>query len=155
MHESGDSDDSEPLDSEVDDSIMLNIGSRHRTSSLGKDENDGLSDEDDYDPESLPTLDETLLNGTTDHAPNGTTQKPVGAQSKENALQILSQKYPMAPTSLADLERSDMDAQARFLFYDQDINGINLQLPVTCTECFRQGHLAEVCPFKEVRFTRM
>lgn len=148
---SADSDDSESLDSEADDSIMLNIGSRGH----GRSQNDAISisddgEADDYDPEAL-TISQSAgpvdifdnQNGT----PNGSA-----ADSKEGALLRCAQKYPNAPSTLADLCQEDMELQAKIVFYDRHINDINLQLPIVCMECLREGHLTEVCPTKEVRF---
>lgn len=148
MHLFGDSDgsdsdsDSDSQDSEeeeADDSIMLNIGSRNRNGHMPAD------DGDDYDPEPRPVLDEGFFN-------NG--DGPVDAQlaqTKEEALRCFSQKYATAPMALADLVRKDLEIQAKFLFYDREIHDIDLKLPIACTECLQEGHLAEVCPSKEVR----
>ncbi|OJJ74629.1 hypothetical protein ASPBRDRAFT_27643 [Aspergillus brasiliensis CBS 101740] len=139
MQLSGDSDDSESLGSEADDSILLNIGSRNGQS-LGQDQ-DGLitpDGDDDYDPEALPVSNGTSING-----------QPAANQSKEDALLRFSKKYPTPPSTLADLDREDMDIQAKYRFYDRDINAIDLQLPIACTECLLEGHLAEVCPSRE------
>lgn len=147
---SGDSDDSESLDSEADDSIMLNIGSRGH----GRSQNDAISisddsEADDYDPETLPISHSVGAAGIFDNqdgTPNGSA-----ANLKESALLRFAQKYPNAPSTLADLCQEDMELQAKIVFYDRHINDINLQLPVVCMECLREGHLAEVCPTKEVR----
>jgi protein AIR1/2 len=138
-----DSDDSESLDSEADDSIMLNIGTKHEQAA------------DEYDPESLD-LSQGLANGHT----NGTSKakgadslldiNPSAAQSKEEAFQHFSRKYSTAPVTLVDLNKTDLEKQAMFLYWDRDIHTLDLQLPVGCIECFRQGHMAEVCPTKEV-----
>jgi protein AIR1/2 len=129
MFQSGDSDDSS-LDSEADDSILLNIGDRN-------DQTDGLSAEGHR----------VSVNGTA----AGTATGDRSTMSKEESHRLFSQRYSVAPTILADLDRDDMEVQARCLFYDRDINGINLQLPISCTECLKEGHLAVVCPSKEVR----
>ncbi|PYH87521.1 hypothetical protein BO71DRAFT_489510 [Aspergillus ellipticus CBS 707.79] len=130
MQLSGDSDDSDSLDSEADDSILLNIGSR----APGEDGND------DYNPEALSGQ----ANGKI---PNG--QDKANGKSKEDALLRFAKKYPTAPSTLADLDRDDMDIQAKYRFYDRDINAIDLQLPIACTECLQEGHLGAVCPSKE------
>ncbi|PKX92462.1 zinc knuckle domain protein [Aspergillus novofumigatus IBT 16806] len=124
MDQSGDSDDSVSLDSEADDSILLNIGDQN-------DQTDGLSAE--VKPVSV----------------NGTAAGDRSTISKEESHRLFSQKYSVAPTILADLDRNDMEVQARCLFYDREINDINLQLPISCTECLKEGHLAVVCPSKE------
>ncbi|PTU24328.1 hypothetical protein P175DRAFT_0470242 [Aspergillus ochraceoroseus IBT 24754] len=144
---SGDSDDSESLDSEAEDSIMLNIGSRGQSQ-----QNGGLSpsdnDDDDYDPESLPLSQSTDKGMMIFDTTNGMMDDSA-TDSKESALLRFAQKYPAAPSILADLDREDMERQAKAIFYDRDINDINLQSPITCMECLREGHLADVCPMKE------
>ncbi|KNG85399.1 zinc knuckle domain protein [Aspergillus nomiae NRRL 13137] len=144
MHLSGDSDDSS-LDSEADDSILLNINSRGQTQHASQKQNGGLSlPDDEYDPESLP-VPQSIANG---HTFDG-ARDAASSTSKEEAFRHFAQKYPTNPETLADLNREDMESQAKYIFYDREINDINLQLPVTCTECMREGHLAEVCPYKE------
>ena len=146
MHLSGDSDDSS-LDSEADDSILLNINSRGQTQHASQKQNGGQSlPDDEYDPESLP-VPQSIANG---HTFDG-ARDAASSTSKEEAFRHFAQKYPTNPETLADLNREDMESQAKYIFYDREINDINLQLPVTCTECMREGHLAEVCPYKEVR----
>jgi protein AIR1/2 len=130
------SDDSE-LDSEADDSLMLNIGTK----------GDGM---DDYDPESL-LMGKSPANGLANGQSNGNAGDSVQTESKEDAFKRFSQKYPTAPVCLLDLQQDDMDIQAKFVYWDRDVNAIDLQLPVGCIECLRQGHMAEVCPTKEVR----
>jgi protein AIR1/2 len=136
VHTGSDSDDSE-LDSEADDSLMLNIGTKE----------DGV---DGYDPESL-LKGKSHTNGHANGQPNGDTSDSVQTESKEEAFKRFSQKYPTAPVCLLDLQQDDMDVQAKFVYWDRDVNDIDLQLPVGCIECLRQGHMAEVCPTKEVR----
>lgn len=143
INSASDSDDSQSLDSEADDSILLNIGTKHEQAA------------DEYDPESLD-LSQGLTNG---HA-NGTTGgkganslldiRPTATESKEEAFQHFSRKYPTAPVTLVDLNKVDLEKQAMFLYWDHDIHTLDLQLPIGCIECFRQGHMAEVCPTKEV-----
>ncbi|KAI5304611.1 hypothetical protein KEM56_006260 [Ascosphaera pollenicola] len=67
---------------------------------------------------------------------------------RQTALQKLRAKYPIEPTTLADLTRQDLEKQAKYLFYHLDINAIDLALPIRCIECFQEGHLAEICPNK-------
>ncbi|KAL2861450.1 hypothetical protein BJX68DRAFT_5219 [Aspergillus pseudodeflectus] len=184
---SDDSDDSESLDSEADDSIMLNtISSRgqdrdqngvisiyddddddydpvnamiSRNQGQFKDDAISISEDDSaddydpetlsingdgYDPEALPVLNNPAKDNSIRSIQNGS-----GAGAKEDAFARFSQKYPAAPLILADLDREDLETQARTMFYDRDINDVNLQLPITCIECLREGHLAEVCPTKE------
>lgn len=138
-----DSDGSVSLNSEADNSILLNIGSKKDTSA------------DDYDPESLMP-ENANTNGHTNGLSNGDVSAHlVGAQTgptetKEEAFQRFSRKYPTAPVALVDLNQTDFETVAKYLHWDRHISEIDLQLPVGCTECQGLGHLAEVCPTKEV-----
>jgi protein AIR1/2 len=143
INTASDSDDSQSLDSEADDSILLNIGTKHAQAA------------DEYDPESLD-LSQGLTNGRINGASGGKGADslldiiPTAAESKEEAFQQFSRKYPTAPVTLVDLDKRDLEKQAMFLYWDRDIHTLDLQLPVGCIECFRQGHMADVCPTKEV-----
>lgn len=137
---------SDSIDSEEnDDSIMVNVGSLQQTAN-----GDGSTRGSEYDSESRRVIEEGLLNGA-DSAVDA--KQSSSGESKEEALRRFSQKYPTYPMTLVDLDRHDFEVQAKYLFYDRDINDINLALPIGCTECLREGHLAEVCPSKEVRIS--
>ncbi|KAL4979192.1 hypothetical protein BDW66DRAFT_119396 [Aspergillus desertorum] len=149
------SDDSGSLDSEADDSIMLNIGSQGQSRSqhdvIHISDDDSESEGDGYDPETLSVSHGSapvniLDSSNGDGADVGSAVNP---ESKESALLRFAQKYPTTPSILADLDREDMELQAKIIFYNRDINDINLQLPITCMECLQEGHLAEVCPTRE------
>lgn len=145
---SDDSGDSDSIDSEeADDSIVLNIGSRNPGSRNGEKPAQGS----EYDPESRRVIEEGFLNSKALHTHDGVAEEHPFAQSKEEALRRFSRKYPTAPSTLVDLDHHDFEVQAKFLHFDRDINDVNLDLPIGCTECLREGHLAEVCPSKEVR----
>ena len=145
---SEDSEDSDSLDSEeADDSIVLNLGSRNQESRNGELASQGSKG----DAESRRVIEEGLLNGKISDTRDGAADGATPAQSKEEALRRFTQKYPTAPSTLVDLDRRDFEVQARFLHFGRDINDINLDLPIACTECLQEGHLAEVCPSKEVR----
>jgi protein AIR1/2 len=125
------------LDSEADDSILLNIGEKAEDTA------------DEYRPEDVVT------NGQTNGHVNGVSEESASApsgssESKEEAFERYAKKYPTPPAVLMDLRKGDMEIQAQFIYWDQDINDIDLQLPVGCTECLQFGHQAEVCPTKEV-----
>lgn len=144
MNTASDSDDSESSDSEADDSIMLNIGTKHEQAA------------DDYDPEVLD-LDSDHVNGKTNGTSSGRKSSDslldltsTSPESKEEAFQRFSRRYPTAPVTLVDLEKTDLEKQAMFVYWDQEIHSLDLQLPIGCVECLRQGHMAEVCPTKEV-----
>ncbi|KAL4970846.1 zinc knuckle domain protein [Aspergillus stella-maris] len=148
---SGDSDDSGSLDSEADDSIMLNtIGSRGEIRSQNDiinisddDDDEDDSEGDGYDPEALPVSRPAAVTDLFS-APNGTR-----SDSKDSALQRLSKRYPIMPSTLADLDREDLEIQAKIVFYSRDIYDLNLQQPIMCMECLREGHHTEICPLKE------
>lgn len=140
MDSSGDSDDSESLDSRADDSIMLNIGDRSAEEQNGQA---AANEDDDYDPEFNPALDESLANGNASGVQNGTTTN----SSKEEAMRSVTQTYPTAPAVMVDLVGDDKDIQARFMYWK---GMIDHQSPVCCTECLQEGHIAQVCPSKEV-----
>lgn len=128
------SDDSDSLDSEADDSILLNIG----------DKMDGVDGANDYDPATL----------ALQHASNNTNTNMNGSShgppSKEEAFQQFSRKYPTAPTSLIDLNQHDLELQAEYVHFDKSIHDLDLRLPISCVECQREGHMADICPSKEV-----
>ncbi|GFG24008.1 hypothetical protein IFM61606_03904 [Aspergillus udagawae] len=92
MDQSGDSDDSVSLDSEADDSILLNIGDQN-------DQTDGLSAEANL----------VSVNGTAAERIASGDRSTI---SKEESHRLFSQKYSVAPTILADLDRDDMEVQA-------------------------------------------
>lgn len=144
------SDDSESgeISEDEGDSIMLNLGSRQAMHSQHHINGEASSEEDEYDPERLPLTGTATSRGTS----NGISAPPVpmGAVSKEEAHRLFSKKYAAAPTVLADLDREDLETQARYFFYDRDIHDVDLQLPIACAECLQKGHLAIVCPLREV-----
>lgn len=74
----------------------------------------------------------------------------VEASSKEEAFRAFAQKYPAAPVSLVDLTTSDLQMQGIFVYWDQKLETLDLQLPIGCIECLKTGHLADICPTKEV-----
>lgn len=132
------------VNSAADNSIMLNIGAKKDTPA------------DNDNPESL-MMEHTLTNGHANGLANGIVAASRGdaqarpTHTKEDAFQRFHQKYPTAPVTLVDLNQTDFEAVARYLHWDRHISEIDLQLPVGCTECHGQGHLADVCPTKEVR----
>ena len=154
-----DSDDSDDNSEEEkgNDTIMLNIGSRNANNSVSEDE-------DDYDPESRHVIEEGLFDGGAplsdggvllfDSGPalsnNAASNDGRTARTKEDAFRLASEKYPTAPVILADLDREGFEAQAKFIYYDREMYQVDPTLPISCTECLQEGHLAEVCPSKEV-----
>lgn len=142
-----DSDDSESLDSRADDSIMLNIGSRSAGKQNGQVGTD--DDDDDYDPETHPILDQPIANGRSSEIRNETAPE----SSKEEAFHNFTQLYPTAPALMSSLVLKDMEIQDRYMYWTGPEGDI--YSPVVCTECLRKGHIARVCPSKEVSFSRL
>jgi protein AIR1/2 len=133
------SDDSDSLDSEADDSILLNIGSKEN----------GMDDGEDYDPERLMP-ENGIQNGTTAASTSNGVETESGSQSKEEAFRLFALKYPTAPTSLVDLNKKDLETQSRYVYYDRNIHDLDLKLPISCIECQTEGHMADICLTKEV-----
>ncbi|EEQ88257.1 zinc knuckle domain-containing protein [Blastomyces dermatitidis ER-3] len=68
---------------------------------------------------------------------------------KAEAIRLFRAKYPSDPTTLADLTRVDLETQARYIFLDLEPEDLDLSLPITCIDCMKEGHLADICPNKE------
>ena len=148
---------SESDDEKAGDTIMLNIGA--------KDASPVSEDEDDYDPESRHMLEEGLLDGGAPLFDGGVRLFDGGgrplftdeafpdqqsARSKEDAFYHFSQKYPTPPVTLADLSNKDLESQAKFIYYDRELNELDPWSSIICIECLQEGHLEQVCPTKEV-----
>lgn len=69
---------------------------------------------------------------------------------KEAAMRAFNDKYRSDPQTLANLHREDLELQAKYIFYNVAIDELDLRRPITCMDCFKEGHLADVCPDKEV-----
>ncbi|ODH52220.1 hypothetical protein GX48_01536 [Paracoccidioides brasiliensis] len=68
---------------------------------------------------------------------------------KAEAIRLFRARYHSDPITLADLTRNDLEIQARYIFFDMPPEDLDLRLPVRCTECMKEGHLADICPSKE------
>lgn len=122
--------------SEGGDSMMLNIGQQDvehhpRDSKIGESANGSAL------------------------ARDGTRKSSSSSRSKAAALAEFSSKYKVAPTVLADLNHRDLQIQARYFFNGRNVNDLDLSMPISCTECLENGHLALVCPSKEVCYSYM
>ncbi|KAJ5700538.1 hypothetical protein N7536_003551 [Penicillium majusculum] len=126
-----DTDDSDSLGSEADDSILLNIGDKM-----------GMDGANDYDPATL-----AHQHGSNANLNGSSTQ--TGPGSKEEAFRLFSLKYPNAPIALVDLSQTDLEIIAKYVYFDRNIHDLDLKLPISCIECHREGHMADVCPAKE------
>lgn len=130
-----DTEDSDSLGSEADDSILLNIGDKM-----------GIDSAIDYDPATLAHQ----HGSTTGNSNLKGASTQIGPGSKEEAFRLFSIKYPNAPIALVDLSQTDLEILAKYVFFDRNIHDIDLKLPISCIECQREGHVADVCPAKEV-----
>ncbi|KAJ5522260.1 hypothetical protein N7527_006375 [Penicillium freii] len=126
-----DTDDSDSLGSEADDSILLNIGDKM-----------GMDGANDYDPATL-----AHQHGSSSNLKGASTQ--TGPGSKEEAFRLFSLKYPNTPVALIDLSQTDLEIIAKYVYFDRNIHDLDLKLPISCIECQREGHMADVCPAKE------
>ena len=140
----GDSD-SVSQDSEADNSIMLNIGSKSLDGAGDDGSERGVVSNGRLDS---PTHSPALQNGSG----SGSGSRRDWPQSKEEAFQQFSQRYPTPPETLVDLTHDDLDIQVKFFYITREIlgQGVDLQLPIGCIMCYQTGHLALVCPTNEV-----
>lgn len=77
------------------------------------------------------------------------------ASTNDQRLQSLNHYrsiYPTPPSTLVDLSRQHLEIQAKYFHYHTALADLDLSLPIRCTECTKEGHLAQVCPMKEVGF---
>ncbi|KAJ9387548.1 hypothetical protein DTO063F5_3112 [Paecilomyces variotii] len=149
------SDDSESGEiSEGDDSIMVNVGTRPENTMEAQRQDGGVSSKENPFPTATH---KGGVNGTVNGhgqyssaTTNGSSANEASKlHSKEDSFRSFSSRYPTPPSTLADLAHEDLQTQVKYVFYGRDENDLDLTLPVTCTECFQEGHLAEVCPSKE------
>lgn len=150
---------------EGDSTIMLNIGSRNDPVVIDETTDGAPLKEGLFPSNTPPPLDPGRINGAADertvsnvqNASADVVSQPSGTSSprpsKEDAFRAFCRKYATPPSILADLDSKDLEVQARHFFYNRSIHDIDLTLPIACTECLQEGHLAEVCPSKEVRFS--
>lgn len=149
-------DDSDASDSgevsEGDDSMMLNIGQQSNGHGLdgAKDDVVDLS----TPPFVVDTLPSTQINQPDTQETGSVLSEPsitqLPPQSKAEAFAEFAANYTTSPAILADLKVKDLEIQARFFFYNSNINELDLTRPISCTECLQEGHLSSVCPTKEV-----
>jgi protein AIR1/2 len=152
-------DDSDASDSgevsEGDDSMMLNIGRQSNGHGL-----DGAQDDivDFSTPpfivDTTPNLRSTQIDQPDTQETGSVLSEPsitqLPPQSKAEAFAAFAASYTTSPAILADLKVKDLEIQARFFFYNSNINELDLTRPISCTECLQEGHLSSVCPTKEV-----
>jgi protein AIR1/2 len=145
--------------SEGDDSIMLNL--RSRSSGAGTS---SVHEADGFVPflvDPKPTVTGfTPMNRSSGETAQNLSQRPdvrkqqTSKMSKEESSKSFAQVYSVPPVVLADLTLTDLEVQARHFYYDRTVHDLDLSKPIKCTECLQEGHLAIVCPTKEVRISR-
>ncbi|EGE02045.1 zinc knuckle domain-containing protein [Trichophyton equinum CBS 127.97] len=57
-------------------------------------------------------------------------------------------KYSVPPQTIAELNAEDLKKQIKYILYNNTGNP-DPSAPVRCIECFREGHLSDVCPNKK------
>lgn len=140
---SEDSDESGEL-SDGNDDILLNMSSQngpvaHRPVETSrpvvepnKSQANGLDRADDHDSLSSVMMSDDF------------------GDKKAAALATFRKVYSTDPVTLGDLTLADLQAQAKYVFFQTDVRDLDRSLPVRCLDCMGDGHLAEVCPEKEV-----
>ncbi|EFQ97897.1 zinc knuckle domain-containing protein [Nannizzia gypsea CBS 118893] len=64
------------------------------------------------------------------------------------AQTAFSSKYSVPPRTIAELNAEDFKKQLKYLHYNSTGNP-DPTTPVRCTDCFREGHLSDICPSKK------
>jgi protein AIR1/2 len=150
--------------SEGDDSMMLNIGQQSIGHVLDVARDDSVNDSTPpFVLDTSPNLNLAPINTsisrieqqTPDIRENGSVLSDhslaqLPPRSKAEAFAEFAATYKTSPAILADLEIKDLETQNRFFFYNSSIHDLDLTRPISCTECLQEGHLAFVCPSKEV-----
>ncbi|KAJ5732561.1 hypothetical protein N7493_004042 [Penicillium malachiteum] len=129
--------DSDSAGSDLDDSLLLNIGSKS---------DDGNEDHSDHE-----LMANGITNGDTKNTP-GSSSVPFqrSTETKEQAFQSFTEKYPVAPTVLADLAEEDLKRQVDYWYWFRKVTPADYgTLPPGCFECLKRGHMSDVCPDKE------
>ncbi|KAH8702059.1 hypothetical protein BGW36DRAFT_356202 [Talaromyces proteolyticus] len=154
--------------SEGSESLMLNLRKQgDDNSDLAQAQVDGATDSKPlfvidstpnpaYTPGKIPlggAVGSTHLSEVddSDGAISQTAAAQLPPQSKAEAFAEFSARYKSAPAVLADLKPKDLEIQARHFFIDSSIHDLDLSMPISCTECLQEGHLALVCPSRECK----
>lgn len=149
---------------EGDDDIVLNLSGRNEGPVIHDDQTDRM--EPSEKAQQSPSHGQgdqvngrqTQINGSVEsHRTDADSNRDIISSfptdpSKENAIRAQALKYRVQPTVLADLSLDDLEIQAKYIFYKLDTRDIDLSLPIKCINCRKEGHLAEICPDKEVCF---
>ncbi|KAI1971032.1 hypothetical protein LOZ53_006062 [Ophidiomyces ophidiicola] len=149
------SDDSElETDADADNAILLNLSSSNQNASDINDTTQELRIKGASEPFANGLDDRREHDAVLDHQQTSLEAAAIHPQSsnaKVEAVETFHSRYPSAPYILGDLSNEDRDIQLHFIYYNANPEDVNLNLPIRCTDCMAEGHLAEVCPYKEVR----
>jgi protein AIR1/2 len=150
-HVISDSSDSEAGLTEDDSCIMLNMGNQPETRADAGDQalaswpagrqKDGPPRKEGQESAQASPV------SVQDMASNGSQLRQ---EAKEAAIASFTSKYATAPATLADLRKGDLELQAKYIYYTLPIEQLDLSQAIRCTDCLKDGHLAEICPDKEV-----
>ena len=140
----------EPGEIEGDESIVLNMGTVDTAKALNAASAEKNGQNMDVD---MPNG-ATQANGARTEASFSQVLTPeelsTHREKKEGAARAFNARYTAHPHILADLHRGDLEIQAKYVFYTKSVEELDLLLPIRCTDCLKEGHLAEICPEKEV-----
>ncbi|KAJ5706912.1 hypothetical protein N7488_006713 [Penicillium malachiteum] len=130
--------DSDSAGSDLDDSLLLNIGSKS---------DDGNEDNSDHEP-----LANRITKSDTKSTPGiSSAHLQRSTETKEQAFQRFTEKYPVAPTVLTDLTEEDLKRQVDYWYWFKKVTPADYgTLPPGCFECLKRGHMSDVCPDKEL-----
>ena len=137
----------DPAEAEGDESIVLNMGAVDTTKAFNA-ASAGQSGQD---------IDVDMPSGANGMRPEASFSQVLTPEElsrhrekKEAAARQFNSRYTAHPQILADLHRGDLETQAKYIFYTTNLEELDLLLPIKCTDCLKEGHLAEICPEKEV-----
>ncbi|KAJ5898932.1 hypothetical protein N7495_003676 [Penicillium taxi] len=135
-----DSDGAISLDSENDDSILLNIGTEPQAQKVVNNPEASVTIAMDQDTEDDIKI-FSSLDSTESNMPKSTQNSPPQVP--------FSSKYSTPPTILRDLDDEDYSDQVKFMYWDRDPKNCYGDLPVgcKCTHCQAWGeHESLFCP---------
>ncbi|KAK2733143.1 hypothetical protein FQN57_002293 [Myotisia sp. PD_48] len=124
------------------DSLVINMDGLEKANELA----DCTSSSDSPEPTSLSSTNTGGLAARNSAQLDGTLEI---STSKEDAFCAFESKYSIYPKILADLKPEDLKTQAKYIFYNVPLESLDQSLPIRCTDCTQEGHLADTCPGKE------
>nr|KMM71716.1 hypothetical protein CPAG_08017 [Coccidioides posadasii RMSCC 3488] len=145
-------------DAEADNSIMLNLSTPTQNENVVQTSAmNGMETFDSHangPTETQTQMQEVRAESVIEQPPvsrdNAVSRKHNSAE-KIAAFESFSSKYPSPPRTLADLAREDRDMQIKYIHYNKELKNVDMNLPIRCTDCMAEGHLSEICPYKECK----